>query len=101
MNKISDISNLTPTTTPIRPVSGRPSAMPSQLAPDQPARVDNVRISERAREAAPTAGAEQAFRADKVAQVRADIEAGLYSDEAIDRKLDAILPRILEDLKNI
>ena len=96
MNNISDI--LTPTTKPIRPVTARQASLPSQLAPDQGVRADEIRLSERAREASPAA--EQPFRADKVAEVRADIEVGLYSDEAIDKRLDAILPRLLEDIKN-
>ncbi|GAB4546429.1 MAG: hypothetical protein Tsb0013_05290 [Phycisphaerales bacterium] len=96
MTNVSHIPS-TITTKAIRPATDRPSGLPSQLAPSTGVRPDDVRLSERALEAPPASSAP--IRSDLVERVRADIEAGLYTDEAIDERLDAILPRIIEDLK--
>ena len=97
------MTNVSPISSPfisksIRPGVSRPTGLPSQLAPTQN-RTDEVRLSGQAPEAAPQQDAP--IRTDLVNQVRADIEAGLYSDEAIDERFDAIIPKILEDIRNL
>ena len=86
------------TPNPVRP-TGRATGVPSQLAPTPGTRPDDVRLSDRALESRPAAS--EPIRAELVSRVRTDIEAGLYSDEAIDDKIDAILPKIIEDLKKL
>ena len=98
MTNVSDISTSI-TTKGIRPATTRPASLPSQLAPSVGQRPDDVRLSAQALEA--ETPAEAPIRTDLVNKVRADIEAGLYSDEAIDERLDAIIPALLEDLKKI
>ncbi len=98
MTNVSNIPSFI-TTKAIRPVDARQPSLPSQLSPSQSPRLDDVRLSTDAREAQPQADAP--IRSDVVNRVRADIEAGLYSDEAIDERLDAILPRLIEDIRNL
>lgn len=97
MSNVSHI-NPSPVSKAIRPVTGRPSSLPSQLGPSAPSREDAVELSSDAARRTPTS--EAPFRADLVEQIRADLDAGRLDAEITDEKFEAILPALLADLRD-
>ncbi len=88
----------TPLTRSVRPADAR------LTAPEQPAKLpanlgrnDAVQLSGAAQEA--TAPQAAPFRSELVDRVRSEIASGAYED-TLDAKFDAILPALLEDIKN-
>lgn len=91
MSSINSISTATPN---LRiATAGQRSATPQAEAPAPARRLDRVELSGVDRFL--TALRTNDIRADKVAEIRGQIQAGIYDEDA---KLDAVLGKVLDDL---
>jgi anti-sigma28 factor (negative regulator of flagellin synthesis) len=98
MTNVSSIKAAPITTKPVAPTDARPASLVRpgvEAAPRDAFTPSDDAQSVRRPEAEP------AYRADLVEQMKERIAAGELDDTITDERLDAILPGLLEDLRNL